>query len=131
VPANADYLNGDIVWNALSSPTAAFETLFDPQGRVAACSLLGADHSGRGHVEVHQPVAGSWTAVIFTVNNAFHCFGPVNFAYSTLQFEAGGSVSPANVKLNPGQSVTLHVNVRAANGPGDLVSTRAYPPAIG
>ena len=31
------------------------ETLFDPQGRVAAYSLLGSDQTGFGHVEVRQP----------------------------------------------------------------------------
>ena len=53
----------------------AFETLFDPQGDVAAYSLLGANQSGFGHVEVHNPMAGTWTAVIFTVSNAPY-FGP-------------------------------------------------------
>ena len=56
VPPGADYLNGDITWNAPTRPAAAvFETLFDPPGQVAAYSLLGTDQSGFGHVEVRQP----------------------------------------------------------------------------
>jgi len=125
VPANADYLNGDIVWDAeaTTTGTAVFETLFDPAGRVAGYSLLGTNHSGRGHVEVRQPTAGKWTAAIFTVDGPFVYDGKVNFVYSTLRFEPGGSVSPSSVKLNPGQSATLHVDVRAANAPGDHVSS--------
>src|SRR5262249_52465969 len=70
VPAGADYLVGDITWNALSTSSAAFETLFDPSGNVAAYSLIGSDRSGFGHVEVRKPAAGTWTAVIFTVVNS-------------------------------------------------------------
>src|SRR5439155_10444906 len=71
VSKGVDYLNGEIAWNAQQARgNAVFETLFDPQGRVAAYSLLGrAGQSGRGHVEVRQPSAGAWTAAIFTVDN--------------------------------------------------------------
>ena len=45
VPAGADYLTGDITWAALPpippAPAAVYETLFNPQGQVAAYSLLG------------------------------------------------------------------------------------------
>src|SRR5262249_15304775 len=66
VPAGADGLNGNIAWNAQQVGGVAFETLFDPQGNVAAYSLLGSNQSGFGHVEVHNPAAGTWTAIIFT-----------------------------------------------------------------
>src|SRR6185312_16037513 len=67
VPAGVGNLNGNITWNDQSIGGVAFETLFDPNGAVAAYSLLGANQSGFGHVEVHNPIAGTWTAVIFTV----------------------------------------------------------------
>ena len=72
---------------------SAFETLFDPQGNVAAYSLIGTNQSGFGHVEVHNPMPGTWTAVIFTVSNAPY-FGPVQFSYSTRAVPLGRSVSP-------------------------------------
>ena len=90
VPAGVDYLNGDIVWNAQAKTSAVFETLFDPFGRVAAYSLIGTDHSGRGHVEVRQPSAGTWTAAIFTVRNAFVYSGDVHFSFSTQNFHSAG-----------------------------------------
>jgi subtilisin family serine protease len=113
VPAGAGNLNGNIIWNDQSIGGVAFETLFDPNGAVAAYSLLGANQSGFGHVEVHNPIAGTWTAVIFTVSNAPY-FGPVQFSYITQQFHPAGSVSPSSRTLAPGQAGTFQVSVRAS-----------------
>jgi hypothetical protein len=124
VPAHADYLNGDIAWDAvpptLTPPgdTAAFETLFDPSGQVAGYSLLGANHSGHGHVEVRQPTAGTWTAVIFTVHNAAVYSGTVTFSYATQDFQQTGLVSPAQRVLAPGQTGAFRVTVSSVS-PGD------------
>ena len=127
VPPGADYLNGDITWNALPTEanqagTAVYETLFDPSGQVAAYSLLGTDHGGLGHVEVRQPDAGTWTAVIFTVDNGTASpdspvyNGAVQFSYSTENFNSTGSVSPASLTLRPGQSGSFRVKVNGALG---------------
>src|SRR5215470_14743406 len=117
VPSGADNLNGDITWNAQQIGGVAFETLFDPQGNVAAYSLLGSNQSGFGHVEVHNPAAGTWTAVIFTVSNAPY-FGTVRFSYSAEQFHTAGTVSPSSRTLAPGASATFRVTV-AAGQAGD------------
>jgi hypothetical protein len=122
VPSGEDYLTGDIAWDAADTDTGAFETVFDPAGRVAAYSLLGTDHSGHGHVEIRQPAAGTWTAVIFTVSNAQDS-GNVQFAFATQHFASTGSVSPASRTLNPGQSATFDVHVDRLSEPGDHVST--------
>jgi hypothetical protein len=122
VPDGADYLNADIVWDAATTTTAAFETIFDPLGRVAGYSLLGADHSGLGHVEVRQPMAGTWTAVIFTVVNAFVYNGDVNFSFTTQIFAPTGTVSPSSQTLARGQSGTFTVTA-AFGPPGDLART--------
>jgi subtilisin family serine protease len=114
VPAGADNLNGNITWNAQQIGGVAFETLFDPNGAVAAYSLIGANQSGFGHVEVHNPIAGTWTAVIFTVGNAPY-FGPVQFSYFAQQFQSAGSVSPSSQALAPGQTRTFRVGVPAGD----------------
>ncbi|HEV2450879.1 MAG TPA: hypothetical protein VGS62_03000 [Streptosporangiaceae bacterium] len=121
VPAAADNLNGDITWNTQTVGGVAFETLFDPNGNVAAYSLIGANQSGFGHVEVHNPIPGTWTAVIFTVSNAPY-FGPVQFSYFTQKFHTAGSVSPASLTLAPGQSGTFQVSVTAGQA-GDQAMT--------
>ena len=127
VPAGSDYLTGDITWTALSTGGAVFETLFNPQGQVAAYSLLGTNQSGFGHVEVRQPMAGTWTAVIFTVNNDPKnpvYSGPVQFSYSTEQFQNAGSVFPSSRTLRPGQSANFRVSVPA--GPAGDESFRLH-----
>jgi subtilisin family serine protease len=116
VPAGADYLTGDITWGAEITGGAAFETLFDPQGDVAAYSLIGSDQSGFGHVEVRQPQAGTWTAVIFTVDNSATApvyNGPVQFSYTAQQFHHAGAVFPSSRTLAPGHSADFRVIVPA------------------
>jgi subtilisin family serine protease len=124
VPAGAGYLNGDITWNGASTAngTGVFETLFNPLGQVAAYSLIGANHSGFGHVEVRRPIPGTWTVVIFTVKNAAVYSGPVQFSYSTENFHQTGSVSPASLTLAPGQSGTFHVTVTARQAGDESLS---------
>lgn len=112
VPDNADYLNGDIVWNAQKITGAAFEELYDPKGRLAAYSVLDSGQSGYGHVEVRQPMDGTWTAVIYTASNAQY-FGPVQYSYIAQDFHTAGTVSPASQRLAPGQSGTFSVTVKA------------------
>jgi hypothetical protein len=112
VPAGTSNLNGNITWNATAG-TSVFETLFDPLGNVAAYSLIGTDESGFGHVEVHNPIAGTWTAVIFTINNAAVYSGAVQFSYQTELTHSAGTVSPASKTLAPGASGTFQVTVTA------------------
>jgi len=113
VPAGASNLNGDIAWGAGKTGGAAFETLFDPTGAVAAYSLLGPNQSGFGHVEVHNPLPGTWTAVIFTVSNSAVYSGPVQFSFQTEKFHQAGSVSPVSRRLAPGKSGTFRLTVTA------------------
>ena len=117
VPAGTGNLNGNITWDDQTIGGVAYETLFDPKGNVAAYSLLGANQSGYGHVEVHNPIKGTWTAVIFTVSTAPY-FGPVKFSYSTENFHTAGTVSPSSQTLAAGQSGTFRVSV-AASQAGD------------
>ena len=118
VPAGTDNLNGNITWDDQTIGGNAFETLFDPHGNVAAYSLLGNNQSGYGHVEVHNPIPGTWTAVIFTVSTAPY-FGPVKFSYSTEKFHAAGTVSPSSRTLAPGASATFRVTVAAGQAGDD------------
>src|SRR6185312_6956735 len=117
VPAGAGNLNGNITWNDQSVGGAVFETLFDPMGHVAVSSLLGTNQSGFGHVEVHNPQAGTWTAVIFTVSDN-HYVGPVKFSYSSERFRQTGTVSPTSRRLAPGQTGAFKVTVGPADDRG-------------
>ncbi len=121
VPSGTSYLNGNITWNAANIGGVAYETLFDPQGNVAAYSLIGTNQSGYGHVEVRTPAGGTWTAVIFTTSVAPY-FGPIQFSYSTENFRTAGSVSPASQTLAPGATGTFQVTVTAGSA-GDLADS--------
>jgi hypothetical protein len=89
---------------------------------VAAYSLIGTNQSGFGHVEVHNPMAGTWTAVIFTVSNAPHFGSPIQFSYQTEQFHSAGSVAPSSRTLKPGQTAMFNVMVTAGQA-GDEALT--------
>jgi hypothetical protein len=121
VPPGAGYLNGDITWNAQKVGGAAYEELFDPQGKLAAYSVLDGNQSGFGHVEVSHPEAGNWTAVIYTTSAAKY-FGSVLYSYSAENFQHAGSVSPASQTLAPGQSATFQVTVTAGQAGDDAFS---------
>jgi hypothetical protein len=75
-------------------------------------------------VEVRQPTAGVWTAVIFTVHNPAQYTGAVQFNYATQQFHTAGSVFPASRTLAPGRSATFHV--RTAPGQAGDESYRLH-----
>lgn len=122
VPAGADNLNGDITWNGQQVGGIVFEELFDPQGNFTGYSTLGVLQSGFGHVEVSHPMAGTWTAVIYTLNFAPYLDNPVQFSYSTQRFHTAGSVSPASLTLGPGQSGTFQVTVTAGQAGDEALS---------
>jgi hypothetical protein len=123
VPEGADYLNGDIIWQAQQQRgSIVFETVFDPAGRVAAYSLLG-EASGHGHIEVRHPSPGTWKSVIWTVKTAGPYAGVVKFSYFTQRFQSAGSVSPSSTTLAPGQTVGLNVAVETPESPGDVAAS--------
>ena len=123
VPTGVDYLNGDIVWQAQAqSSSIVFETVFDPAGNVAAFSLLG-ETSGHGHVEVRHPQAGTWTSVIWTVQNGSAYSGVVRFEYATTKFKSAGTVAPTSLSLAAGKSAALTVTLTAPAQAGDFAAS--------
>jgi hypothetical protein len=121
VPAGAQRLNAEITWAAQAQPASTVrETLFDPFGRMAMYSLPQGAASGFAHVDVHDPVPGTWTAVIWAIKNGSVYNGPVNFAFWTQRFESFGSVSPASRTLAPGQTAGFTVHVTSPSQPGDV-----------
>ena len=87
--------------------------------RPTRCS--GANESGFGHVEVRQPAAGTWTAVIFTVHNAARVRRRrSSSATRPSSSTTPGAVFPSSRTLRPGQSANFRVQVpgRAGRRPG-------------
>jgi Subtilase family len=119
VPAGARWLDADITWNGRDQRNSRVrETLFDPFGRLAAYSLpQGA--GGFGHVDVHDPAAGTWTAVLWTQKNATAYNGAVQFSFASRRYVPVGSVSPTSRVLAPGASGAFTVRLRTPADAGD------------
>ena len=61
-----------------------------------------------GNIQVTNPVAGRWTAYIYSRNSADGgTTGPVLFGASVAHYTTFGSVTPPSLTLAPGQSATV------------------------
>ncbi|HXM54483.1 MAG TPA: S8 family serine peptidase [Candidatus Dormibacteraeota bacterium] len=119
VPAGVDRLDASVTWNGAAQPNSRVrETLFDPFGRLAAYTLPQGP-GGFNHVDVHDPAAGTWTAVFWTRKNATVYSGDFQFSFTTQRFARFGSVAPASRTLAPGATGSFSVTVRLPAQPGD------------
>src|SRR5439155_24016084 len=112
VPEGTQRLDADLTWAAQAQPSSTVrETLFDPAGRLAMYSLPQGAGGGFGHVDVHDPLPGTWTAVIWAIENASVYTGGVQFSFSSSRFEPFGRVSPSSQVIQPGQTARFSVRV--------------------
>ena len=126
VPSGAQHLDAAIAFQvSLSSSAAPFGylALLDPSGRQAAYSVPQGAASGYGHVDVVKPVAGTWTAVIFTRTSGSGSYtGPVQFTWAAERFVDVGAVHPATLQLAPGASESVTADFFMPSEPGDLAA---------
>lgn len=130
VSAGAQHLDAAIAYKT-SSPGSSnllvWLALLDPSGRQAAYSLPQGSGNGYGHVDVVAPMAGTWTAIVFTrVSGATSYSGPVQFTWSTEQFVSFGSVSPALVDIAPGATRTITADFTMPSNPGDTAAALRF-----
>ena len=100
----------------------AFETLFDPQGNVAAYSLLGTNQSGFGHVEVREPDGGHVDR-----GDLHRQQRPLHRRRSSSPTSPRSSTPPGRCRprprtLAPGQSGTFKVTVTAGQAGDEALS---------
>jgi hypothetical protein len=118
VPPNADHLDASIAWPDPNGPAVTL-VLLDPKGAFAGYSLpqapAGPDF---GHVDVHSPMPGTWTALIYGAHSPAGFDGQVGYQFTTTGYADFGTVS-GPLTLTPGQSGTLHITARTPAQPGD------------
>jgi hypothetical protein len=126
VPAGAQHLDAAIAYQvSLSSPATpiVYISLLDPSGRQAAYSIPQGLASGYGHVDIVKPVAGIWTAVIWTRPSGTGSYaGPVQFTWAAEHFVNVGSVYPASLVLAPGATQSITADFFMPTEPGDLAA---------
>ena len=125
VPAGEDRLDANIAWPG-TGQSAVNLALLDPSGKFTAYSLPNGN-GNHGHVDVRNPVPGTWTAVISdSISTEGGYVGSVLFNAAVAKFQSFGHVSPSTVTLNPGQSTKVSVTARNPGQAGDLSASLAY-----
>jgi Subtilase family len=123
VPAGVQHLDAAIAWQApfFQPPVIAYLGLIDPKGRDVAYSIPQGFSSGYGHVDVVNPVPGTWTAIIWTrkAGLAGSYAGPVQFTWAAENYVTFGSVSPSSADVAPGATQWFTANFRMPSQPGD------------
>ncbi|WP_370384361.1 S8 family serine peptidase [Catenulispora sp. GAS73] len=134
VPAGTQRLVGSIIYQPAPNAGSAARVrvdLIDPLGRLAAHSLPQAPN-GNGTDEVRFPTPGTWTAVIYShVSTSGGTVGTVPFQASMSNTASFGSVSPAVLTLNPGQSGTVTVTAPTPAEAGDTSGSLVLTSGVG
>jgi Subtilase family/Peptidase inhibitor I9 len=120
VPAGADHLDASFAYPTTSGQRT-FMRLLDPTGTLTGFSF-GQGVGGFGHIDVHSPKAGTWTAVIDARAQAASVKGTIPVEFATSKNATIGDVFPSSLTVKPGQSGTFHVVVSNPTSPGDLAA---------
>jgi hypothetical protein len=105
---------GPVVRLSLFAPDGSFATNTRPQG--------GAAPANYGLATVRHPMAGTWTAVLYTpVAGGFT--GNVKLTSATYRSLPIGNISPSTTTIAPGASTTVSVQVPVPSVGGDTVYT--------
>jgi subtilisin family serine protease len=114
VPAGADRL---VAYDTWPGPEARVGlALIDPNGTYAAYTRP-QGNGNHGQVDVREPVAGKWTAIVFKRDGTFT--GPVHLQFTSERYGNVDSISPTSLTLRPGQTGRFRVHLRLPNAPGD------------
>jgi hypothetical protein len=133
VPKHVDALDSRIGWQPLQScsgctagePTVR-EILIDPKGRYTQYSDPQGDGSGFADEQVHQPLAGKWTLLIFG-RSASNYEGAVSYQETAQTFRSiRHAVMPASKVLRPGKSTSFTVKVPAPVKPGVITDAVVF-----
>lgn len=132
VPGGTDRLVAAAVWQGAARAVAATTvtpvvrvSLFAPDGTYVANSRPqgGPVSANYANLDVAKPVAGTWTAVLYTVAGSSGYTGDVTLQTSAERAVRVGSVNHPTLRLKPGQRKSVKVRLRLPRDAGD--SSRA------
>ncbi|MFC0547497.1 S8 family peptidase [Kutzneria chonburiensis] len=118
VPAGADHLDASLAYPP-AGPRIVTMWLLDPSGTLTGYTIP-QGLAGYGHIDVHSPKAGNWTAVVSVRNAPNSVKGTIPLEFATSKYVTTGTVFPSSLTLKPGQSGTFHVLASNPDNPGDL-----------
>jgi hypothetical protein len=128
VPAGAERLLARMAWqgdpktvNGASVTPVVRLTLLAPDGTFVANSRPqgGAATANYANVDVRQPAAGTWTAVLYSAGDATGYTGDIKLATDTQRAIPYGQVSPQVLNLAPGQTKPVRVSLQTPATGGD------------
>ncbi len=139
VPSGADELNARLLWKSGLPPSVTVPgvtpvvrvSLFTPDGTYAGNSRPqgGPRPANYALVQVRRPVAGTWTAVLYTPANtatAQGYTGPVTLQTDAERALPVGTISPSLFTLAPGASRTVSFTLPTNPVGGDAVYTASF-----
>jgi len=118
VPRGGDHLAASIAWPGAGRFTVRL-ILLDPDGVYTGFSIPQGAGSGFAVVDIPQPKAGTWTAVLYSSAGAVGFTGTVRFGATTFQNVANGSGSPRQQVIPAGATRTVTVRVPAPDKASD------------
>ena len=128
VPAGTDRMALQMIWAGTARPVGSSTvtpvvrvSLFDPSGTYVANSRPqgGAVSANYANLDLRKPVAGAWTAVIYTVGSASGYTGNVSIR-NTFQRAVGfGSIDQPALQVAPGQTKNVTVSFTVPQAGGD------------
>jgi hypothetical protein len=121
VAGGADHLDASIAW-ADPSGSPVTLVLLDPNGAFAGYSMpQSATSPDYGHVDIHSPMPGTWTALIYGAHTDSGFDGQVSYEFRTSKYQDYGTVD-GTLTLPPGHTGTLHVTACTPATPGDMAA---------
>ena len=128
VPAGTDRLAAAMTWQGAArqigqsvvTPVVRV-SVFDPDGTYVANSRPqgGPVSANYANLDVRRPVAGTWTAVLYTVAGSTGYTGPITLRTTAERTVQVGSVNHATLSLKKGQKKTVKVRFTLPRDAGD------------
>jgi hypothetical protein len=136
VPAGVSQLDARIAWNpqetcATCDPSEGLiptvrEILVDPDGRFAQYSDPQGDGAGFADEQIHNPLAGKWTLLIFARTTSAYA-GQVNYSLTGATYgDVAGAISPASATLAPGKSANFTAKITDPASAGDWTGSIVF-----